>query len=445
MSTTLSPERTSNYFRQIKGSFVFKGLAILASFFAVPLLLRYLGAERFGVWSTILSVMSWIVFFDLGIGNGVRNKVAEALAKDDNVLAARYISSGYSLIGLISMLLFAITAGASFLIPWRLVFNTTSVTEATLRSTVLIAAFFILLNFALSLIAQVLNAVQKTAAIVFGQFFTNALALALVYLLTRSTDASLIYLAVAYGCSLVSANVLLSIWFYRKRGDLIPALALDTAHIRPLLSLGLQFFAIQLAVLVIFTTDKILITQLFGPQYVAQYDVVFKLFGCITIAQTIVTAPLWSSYTDAYHRGDFVWIRSALHKQLLMFALVLGGVALLGVAAKPIIAIWIGRDFEVSTELVASMAVFIIVSTWNNIFAYFVNGIGAITVQLYTALAAMALNIPLALFLVKILGFGVSGIVLATTISLTFAAVVLPLQVRTIVARGLRETARLTA
>ncbi|MEO7497286.1 MAG: oligosaccharide flippase family protein [Massilia sp.] len=441
MSTTLSPERTSNYFRQIKGSFVFKGLAILASFFAVPLLLRYLGAEQFGVWSTILSVMSWIVFFDLGIGNGLRNKVAEALAKDDAALASRYISSGYTLIGLISLCLFAITVCASFFIPWRVVFNTSGVTEVTLRSTVVIAAFFILLNFALSLIAQVLNAVQKTAAIVFGQFFTNALSLGLVYLLTRSADASLIYLSAAYGGALVSANVLLSIWFYRKRADLIPALALDTTHIRPLLSLGLQFFAIQLAVLVIFTTDKILITQLFGPQYVAQYDVVFKLFGCITIAQTIVTAPLWSSYTDAYHRGDFAWIRNALHKQLRIFGVVVGAVALLAVAAKPIIAIWIGREFEVSSALVGSMAAFIVVSTWNNIFAYFVNGIGEIKVQLYTALAAMALNIPLALFLVKVLGFGLNGIVLATTVSLTFAAVVLPLQVRKIVARGLLEAA----
>ena len=69
-------------------------------------------------------------------------------------------------------------------------------------------------------------------------------------------------------------------------------------------SLGFQFFIIQIAVIVIFTTDKILITQLFGPEYVASYDVVFKLFSIITIAHGILMAPLWSAYSDAYHRND---------------------------------------------------------------------------------------------------------------------------------------------
>jgi O-antigen/teichoic acid export membrane protein len=429
---TNSQERTLNYIRQIQGSFVFQVLAIAASFFVIPLMIIYLGQELFGIWSTLLSVMSWIVFFDFGLGNGLRNKLSESIAKNETVEAVRYISSAYSLIGLVSIFLLVVMAIATFLIPWSQVFNTQSVTEATLRYTVLIAAVFIFLNFWISLINQVLNAVQKTSVVVFGQFLSNALSLVLVFILVKTTDSSMLYLAAAYGVSLVTSKVLLSIWFYRQARGLIPSFSLDSKYIRPLLTLGLQFFIIQIAYIVIFTTDKILITQLFGPQYVTQYDVVFKLFSLITLMHSLIIAPLWSSYTDAFHRKDFIWIKGALHKQLVIFVLVVLAVIILVPMAKLIIALWIGNDFEVSMPLVISMGLFVLVSTWNNIYANFVNGIGKIKVQFISSIIVMIINVPLAIVLTKHFELDIYGIILATCLSLLFFAVIGPIQVYSI-------------
>jgi len=187
MSNAVSQARTHNYISQIKGSLVFKFLAVCSSFMAVPLMIRYLGQEQFGVWSTLLSVMSWVVFFDLGLGNGLRNKLTESLAKEDTRQAAAYISSAYTLIGLLSLILFAAVAVASLFIPWQRVFNTHAVSETLLKLTVVTAAFFIFLNFWTSLINQVLNAVQKTSVVVFGQFLSNTLVLILVFILTNGT------------------------------------------------------------------------------------------------------------------------------------------------------------------------------------------------------------------------------------------------------------------
>lgn len=429
MTKSVSQVRSHNYLRQIKGSAAFKGLAVACSFFSIPLMIHYLGQEQFGVWSTLLSVMAWITFFDLGLGNGLRNKLAESLAKEQPDEARSYISSAYSLIGLISLTLLVILALAAFIVPWQKVFNTQSLSAEILSYAVLITGFFIALNFWLSLINSVLNAVQKTSIVVLGQFLFNALSLMLVYVLTKTTDASLLYLATAYGMSMAAANVLLTGWFYKGNLSLIPNFSLDFSHIRPLLSLGLQFFVIQIAVLVIFTTDKILITQLFGPEFVTPYDVVFKLFGVITLVCGLITAPLWSSYTDAYHRGDFIWIRGILRKQLLMFGLIILAVIFLILIAKPVIAIWIGGDLVVSMPLVVSVGLFILISTWNNVYAFFLNGIGKIRLQLYSAVLAMLINIPLALYFTCYLGFGVEGVVLATCASLTLFAVIGPLEV----------------
>jgi len=429
MTKTVTQARSHNYWRQVKGSALFKGLAIACSFLSIPLMIHYLGQEQFGVWSTLLSVLSWITFFDLGLGNGLRNKLAESLAKDLTDEAQRYVSSAYSLIGLISLALFLILAIAAFAVPWQRVFNTQLLSTRELSYAVLITGFFITLNFLVSLISCVLNAVQKTAVVVLGQFLSNALSLILVYVLTKTTDASLLYLATIYGISMIGANVLLSVWFYKNNLHLIPRLSLDFSHVRPLLSLGLQFFVIQIAVLVIFTTDKILITQFFGPEYVTQYDVVFKLFSIVTLIHGLITAPLWSSYTDAYHRGDNAWIKGMLRKQLALFLLVILAVGIMIPIAKPVIAIWIGHDLEVLMPLVFTMGIFVLVSTWNNIFGYILGGINKIRLGSYYTVLTAALNIPFSYFFAITLRFGIAGIMLGTIASICISAIISPLQV----------------
>lgn len=429
MTEAVSKDRTRNYLRQLKGAFVFRAVAMVASFIAIPLMIRYLGQEQFGVWSTLLTVMSWIIFFDLGIGNGLRNKVAESLAKDKRTEARSYIASGYTLVGLIAMTLWIIVTVGSYFIPWQSVFNTNAISPQDLGKTVRIMAFFILLNFWLGLIGPILGGVQRTSLVALGQLVSNLLVLALVFYLARTTEALISNLAFVYGLSIVTGNLLLSLWLYKKRPELRPLFYIDKHHISPLLSVGLQFFIIQLAVLVIFTTDKILITQLFGPQYVTEYEVIFKLFSVISFFHGMISAPLWSAYTDAYHREDFGWIKKMLRKQLLIYIGLVMVTGLIIVFSKKIINIWIGGEVNISSELIFLMGLFILVSVWNNIYAMVVNGIGKIKPQLYTAIVAMFTNIPLSIIFVKYTEFGLSGIVMGTVCSLLFASLVLPIQV----------------
>ncbi|WP_106804773.1 oligosaccharide flippase family protein [Pseudomonas sp. S5D5] len=435
MSEKAIVPRTHNYVRQVKGSVLYKGGAVAASFLIIPIMISYLGVSQFGVWSTLLTIMSWIVFFDLGIGNGLRNKVAESLAKDDPEQARGYISSAYGVIGLAVLVLWLVFFSISYWVSWQGIFNTITVSESELRYSAQVAMSFVLVNFWVGLITALLGAVQKSALVSLGQLFTNIFALLVTYLLFRLTEGSISKLAWVYGVGLLGGNVLLSAWFYEKYRFLRPDLFLSLKHdhIKPLLSVGIRFFVIQLAVLVVFTTDKILIAQLFGPEHIAEYEVVFKLFSVVTFFHALISTPLWSAYTDAYHRKDNIWIVKMLRTQLKLYSVILLGLVVLVFLAKFIIGIWIGHDFAVSQTLVISIAFFVAVSTWNNIFAMMLNGAGAVNVQLYTALVAMLVNIPLALLMVKVFDMGVGGIVLAATLSLCFSAVFLPWQVSKLV------------
>lgn len=404
-------------------------MAIFSSFLAMPLMIGYLGQEKFGVWSTLLSIISWVLLFDLGLGHGLRNKLTESLAKNDINLAKQFISSCYSLIGIMAISALVLAIAISPFMTWQTVFNTTLIDEIKLRQTVQITAFGILSTFWIGLINQVLNAVQQSAMVNLGQLLTNVLVLFFVFLLTKTSTGHLEYVATAYTAALISVNLAINFLFYKKNTNLKPKPTLNFSKIKPIFKLGFQFFLIQSATLVIFLTDKILITQLFGPEKVTQYDIIFKLFSIVTLIHGLIMGPLWSAYTDAYHRNDSIWISKTLKNQIKIFFLLLAMTVLIGLLAKPITELWIGKNVAIDPMLVASMALFCILSTWSNIFATFVNGIGKIKPQLYSSVVAMSINIPIAILLVQYFNTGIYGVVLATCVSLSFFSVIGPVQV----------------
>lgn len=424
LNTTTSNARSANYFRQLIGSLVFKLLAIGINFLTVPFMIKYLGIEQYGIWSTLLSILSWVILFDIGIGNGLRNKISESLAKNNLEDAINYISTAYVILGFISIALLSIFFLVSGFIPWQSVFNTSVVSNQELKYVINTVVFFIILNFWLNLINQVFNGLQKTSLVVFNQLLSNLFSLISVYVLYKFFDSSLLKLSFAYGVSLVISSALLSVWFYSKNRELTPQIKrYSKQFVKSITSLGLKFFIIQIAVVVIFTTDKVLITQLFGPKYVTSYDVVFKLFSVINIAYGLIAAPLWSAYSDAYHRGDLQWIKNNIKIQLKIYILIIIITALLILFTKKIISLWIGENLTTDVSLIISMGLFTLVTTWNNIFASFINASNQLSVQIYTSIIAIIINIPLSILIVQYFHLGVSGIVIGTNLSLSLFAV----------------------
>jgi len=429
MNNTESHKRTVNYFLQIRTSFVVKVLAIACSYVIVPIMLRILGTEQYGIWSTLLSIMSWIVLFDLGIGNGLKNKIAESIAKNEFANVKEYISTAYIIIGIISFLLFCVLFIISKYIAWQRVFNSTILNQEEIRRIITVTGFFFFLNFWLSLINQVVNGFQKTSISVFNQFSSNLFFLILLIFFETIKSKSMLSLSYLYGVALVTSSILISIWFFRKNTHIIPSFNKFKKNKAFLIAnIGMQFFVIQIAVVVLFTSSKILITQLIGPEYVVQYDLLFKLFSIILFFQNIIMTPLWPAYTDAYHQSDFKWIRHTIKKQLIVFVLIVIATIILALLAPFAISIWISPDIEVNGKSIIAMSLFVVISSWNNVFAFFLNGVNQIKEQVFTSLFAIFFNFPLSIFLVKYFNLGVSGIIFSTSISLLFFSFVGPIK-----------------
>lgn len=421
--------RNINIFQQIKWSFLFKALAFIVYYISISYQVKILGSELYGVWATLLSIVTWVVFFDFGLGNGIKNYLTKALSLNNTKEAKEIIMTGYIAISIISILLFSSVVLLTTLFDLRSLFNTNLLTNLQLSYIVVFLFGFVFLHFIISFVKQFIFAIQKNALNEFEQLmFYVFLCSALVFLYVQEYQ-SILYIVFAYGISLMASKLILTAIFFVKNKNLIPSIQDFQKRIMgKLMNVGMAFFALQIVSMFILLSDKIIITQILGPIHVTSYDIVYRLFSIVLVMHGIVNAPMWSAYTEAYVKKDVSWIAKNIKKmKLFVHALILISIVLY-IFTDEIIKLWIGDNIKVSSSLSSAMAIYVIVLAWCNNYAFFLNSINSIKVQFYTLLIGAVLNIPLSIYFAKYLNLGNTGVVIATIISLSLFAIAGPIQ-----------------
>ena len=122
MTLRLKRNGQSNLSQTVKRNIIMsigiKTVGVFVSLFIVPITLGYLSEEEYGIWLTLSSMLAWIGFFDIGLTNGLRNKLTEALAVKDNERAKIYLSTTlFLLVSLMFVLLviFGLCCGLSLI------------------------------------------------------------------------------------------------------------------------------------------------------------------------------------------------------------------------------------------------------------------------------------------------------------------------------------------
>ena len=171
----------------IIGTFAVKGGTMLLSLISMPLYMNYFENNiLLGVWFTMHTVLSWILVFDLGIGNGLRNHLTTALAQNDRDNARAYISSAYIMFGAFVAALSLLVLGLSHVVSWNSILNVPEhvIHPADLHRGVNITLVGIIFSFILRLINPVLYALQKSALPNFLAFVGSLLQVAFLYFYT---------------------------------------------------------------------------------------------------------------------------------------------------------------------------------------------------------------------------------------------------------------------
>ncbi len=424
----------------LKWIFILKGVSLSISYAVIPITYKYLNEEIYGVWITIFSILSWLSYFDIGLGNGLRNKVAATLSLGERELAKEYISTAYVAISIISILLFFLIFFFSFFLDWNSILNTTRLSNKYLLVVINLTALFISLSFIINLIIPIIYSSQMSALAGASGVILNLILLIILSIFIFLKITGLVWFVVSYGIANLISGIFLTIYYYSKNPDLLPEISLyDKTKLKDILGLGIKFFIIQMAVLVIFSSSNILIAQLLGPTSVSTYNITYRLYGIVLMINGLIMTPYWSAFTDAFVKKDIYWMKNVLVKLNLLVVISVILIIALSIFCKDIIMLWIGEPLKLTNLFIFSMALYTVIVIWNNVYAYILNGTGFIDNQLKTSIIGCVINIPLAIFFVNYAGFKIEGIVFAQSIALLIFAIIGPLEVYKVL-RNLKDS-----
>jgi len=394
-------------------SFICKGLTIIISFLIVPLTFGYVGTTEFGIWLTIGSIIQWFGFLDIGLGNGLRNKLAETLAIGDKKTARVYISSVFVIISIIAALMFSGFFLAAHFISWNSALNTDSVPNAQLLRTVIMVFFFFCVGFIANITSSILQAMQKYALNDILALTGQLLGLAGLYILVKTTDGSLFNLCLVYGSK--SAVVLFFatlVLFSTSLKEYRPSLKfVNFKKAFPLFNLGAKFFINQILYLIGTQLSIILVVQFFGPDEVTVYNLALRYISITSMGFVMILTPYLSAFTEAYIKKEYSWITRIMgniHKMWLLISVL---TLLMVFGSKIFFELWIGKNFPVPMSLIISLALTSIVTNYTASYSLFLNGIGKVNLQLLSLTAQALLFFPLSWWFYK-MNMGLISVIL---------------------------------
>lgn len=423
-------ERTLKVKMNIIYSLLIKGVSVLIGFILIPLTINYINPTQYGIWLTISSMVLWINTFDIGLSNGLRNKIAHSLALNEHENIVKYISTTYLILFLISGLTFLVFFLSGSFFNWNDLLKINNSINFNIWPIILITLGTFCIRFFLQPINSVLIASHqqyKTSIILLlGQVLT----LILTYLLTIFFKSSLLLLVLVVGLSPVIIFLLANIYYFSTSlKQYCPTFsAIDLTSAKSLFNTGGVFFLIQIGAIILFQTDNILITRILGPQDVTVFNIAYKYFSLISVISVILLTPVWSAYTDAYTKKDMAWIKQSIKKMKMMWLYL----SLLSIGlflfAPVFYHLWIGDKIHVPTRLSLAMTVFVIALTWQAIYATALNGIGKLKVQLILVLSTAFINVPLSIYFLH--RVGLYGTVLSNIILIFIINIFITYQVK---------------
>jgi O-antigen/teichoic acid export membrane protein len=286
-------------------------LSSLLTLVSLPLAVRYLGAERFGVWATVTTTVVFLNLLDLGIASTLTNHIARSYAAGDRKYAGRYTTSALGLTTLVACVAgLALTAVWPH-IDWMSLFNVSAgVSRSEVSATIAVAAALMLLGLPASLGSRIFAGYQEvylsnvvvaagTIASLAGLVTGIALRVSMPVLFLMSVGSVTL-------CNLATlAGTLL--WY---KPWLRPRMAwLEWPMARELLASGSGFLLIQIAGAVVFSSDNVVVSHYLGAAQVTPYNVTWRLIGFTAIFQALIFPALWPAYAETNARGDYEWMR----------------------------------------------------------------------------------------------------------------------------------------
>lgn len=392
-SVSKSKSTSSLTFTNLSWSLVIKVVALAIGLFIYPMYVKYFGnqtaivditgsptthgAIALGTWLVILQILSWVLMFDIGIGNGLKTKLVESFNKKDDETSKKLISSSYISNLLIVGGLLCVGLPIIFFIDFNSLLNisTDVIPVSTLQLAFALAFISICLEFVLKVILNIYQAMQKQVIASLFPLISTILLLIFVYFARfESMATALITISAFYIVSINLPLIILTIvCFSGKLKNCAPSFkywSIKTA--KSVVLLGGVYFLIQIFLLVINSTNKVIISNVFGPAMVTNYEPYLKIFSAICAVASAISLPIWTLTIRADVNKEYGWLKKAEKLIIVFIALFAVGSLMAAAVLQLVFNLWLkSNSFEINYANAFIFAVWAIAS----ISSYFTSGI----------------------------------------------------------------------
>jgi len=391
-----------------------KGTLALGSLLIIPLMLKQLGSTNYGIWITISSTVGLMSFMDLGIGSNLMNYIAKA--GNDEKSITKYINLAYRIqfifIGIICL---TFTAFFNY-INWNEILNLQTSSTAIFQA-IFFTFFFFFFSLVSNTIYSIERGLQRSDIANIWQLISSISYLSCLYLVLLFSPNITSVAIITFGIPVFIA-IINSIWFLNKKSLIhFKTTNFNLSEARDFISNSAGFLYLQIAGLIAFQTDALIIAHILNFEEVSKYYITTRIFYIPTIILNVYLQTLWPAYAEASAKSNWLWIKNTFYKNII-WSLLLVSIFVLAIylLQKPIFTSWLHHKIDIPKGLIIACAAWALINNCIDIhLATLLNGLNILKIQAISAGLMITANIGLSIFLAH--KIGVAGVVWGTAIS----------------------------
>jgi len=328
----------------------------------IPLSIKMLGVEQYGLWLVVGSLVAWGGLTDLGLAPGLINVVATAEGRGDRQEMRRAISTAFVAYAALAVVVAALAMGLS---RWSGLAGLLGARTAELaesgRMLVLVCGLIFAASTLTRVVSTTTSALQKGYLGYFSYTVGSVASLGLLFALAASGCGGLLSYALVVSVPPLLAQVVLAGYvFGLLHRDLRPALGwFDGASLRTLWGFAGPLTVYQLANLGVLYSANLLIANRLGAGMVPQYSVPYAAFSVLIATAYLIVTPYTPALAEAKARGDWHWIKErAIHLLLASVGMFVAGGLVLTLVGQPFINWWTHKAVQPTVGLLVALMIF---------------------------------------------------------------------------------------
>lgn len=407
--------QVSKLIRNTVSNFGLNILTVILGFVALPVLIKAIGDDGYGLLMLVATVMGYFGIMGAGVPAGTVKYVAEFEAREDreglfkviNTSFGFFLGVGVAAAGVIAT--FAALGGLSF-------FEISEENLGIARNLLFVAAGFALFSWPATVLSNTLEGLQEYHTKNVIEAVTNVLRYG-GSIAVALADWGIMAVFLAQQLSYVVRWIWLTYAVKKKLPGWQPnPLAFDTKTFKIIAGFSVWLLMTQIAVLLNYETDHIILGAFLPMASLTIYEIVTRPFTIIRQVSSLFNSAIMPAVSATAARADQAGLDAIAYTGSRYSNAFVAPIAIVGLfLSGPFIGLWVGEKYLEYAWVAQVSCAFQLVWQSNSLMGRVFWGTGKVARLAWLAVFTAVFNAGLSIFLVQ--DYGVAGVVMATVIA----------------------------